>query len=531
MGRGREIPLDQALSGSVDATLTVRGPLRAPSIAGTAAVTDAALTGRPLGDGYVAARGRLDQIHFEGTLGSSLSFKSSISRRGRAITAVGAADVRALALGPWLPPPFEGLDVLASGHVDATLSTLAPAVVRGTLRAEGPGARFTLDGELRGTATSGRVRGHVELEPLRPVWARWLSSADGIIDLDLTGRTDLSHPMEGKMSGSIRAVRALVLRLRAFTLSLGVAEGGRIDVDGKRVSTPGLLLTADGVRLQVRGEATLDAAAPQRSRLDLEAKGQLEAAVLARALRLPALASASGTIALDARASGEAAAPSASGRAQLQGLTLVPSGKGLPTLRLDGVVEADDHALRTRGLAVRASEIGALTVGSPEAPATVELASWSPFAPGRLDVPVSARGLHIGNPKASLEIGRLDLNVRARGDARSTVTVGGDVGIADARFDSSRGAPSKPGRPRAWYAGLPPHLALDLALHGPDDAVTVAVPGPDVRVGFACRVRATATAGSIDGQLRGGTVYSRAALALYDWFTPRDIRRCRIFKE
>jgi hypothetical protein len=57
------------------------------------------------------------------------------------------------------------------------------------------------------------------------------------------------------------------------------------------------------------------------------------------------------------------------------------------------------------------------------------------------------------------------------------------------------------------------------------------VPGPDVRVGFACRVRATSRGGSIDGQLRGSTLYSRAALALYDWFTPMDVRRCRVLKE
>jgi hypothetical protein len=534
LGQGREVPLDEALGGRVDATLSVRGPVRDPSFAGTAVVRRAALTGRPLGDGHVTARGRLNTISFEGTLGPSLSFESTITRRRRAIVAEGVADVRALALGPWLPPPFDGLDVLGSGHVEATLSTLAPPVVRGALSAEGPGARFTLDGELRGQATSGRVRGHVELAPLRHLWARWFSSADGIIELDLTGRTDLSHPMEGKMSGSISAARALALRPRGLgqaSLTLGVAQGARIDLDGKRVSTPGLLLTADGVRLQLRGGATLDAAAPERSLLALEARGHLDAAVLARGLRLPALSSASGTIALDARATGEAAAPRASGQARLEGLTLVPASKGVPTLRLDGVVEADEHTLRTRGLVVRASELGALTVGAANAPASVEIGSWSPFVAGRLDVPVSARGLHVGDARASLEIGRLDLAVRATGDARGTVTVAGDVTIDDARFDSGRGAPSKPGRPRAWYEGLPPHLALDLTLRGPDDAVTVAVPGPDVRVGFACRVRATSRGGTIDGQLRGGTTYSRAALALYDWFTPRDVRRCRIFKE
>jgi len=78
---------------------------------------------------------------------------------------------------------------------------------------------------------------------------------------------------------------------------------------------------------------------------------------------------------------------------------------------------------------------------------------------------------------------------------------------------------------------LPPRLTLDLTLHGPDDALVVAVPGPDVKLGFRCHVRATASGATLSGRLHGSTAYSRLALTVYDWLEPQDVRQCRVFKE
>jgi hypothetical protein len=71
---------------------------------------------------------------------------------------------------------------------------------------------------------------------------------------------------------------------------------------------------------------------------------------------------------------------------------------------------------------------------------------------------------------------------------------------------------------------------VDLTLHGPGDAITVAVPFlPDVTLGFRCHLLATSRGATLSGRLAGSGVYSRVALALYDWTRPQDIRACQLF--
>src|SRR6185503_20122999 len=108
--------------------------------------------------------------------------------------------------------------------------------------------------------------------------------------------------------------------------------------------------------------------------------------------------------------------------------------------------------------AVRTGGAGTVTVGASDRPAIVEIVSWSPLALGQVDVPVAGRGLHVGDARTSLEIGRLDLALRVSGAPAQALVVAGDVGVANARLESGRGAPSKPGPPRPWYESLPPHL-------------------------------------------------------------------------
>ena len=52
----------------------------------------------------------------------------------------------------------------------------------------------------------------------------------------------------------------------------------------------------------------------------------------------------------------------------------------------------------------------------------------------------------------------------------------------------------------------------------------------NVSVGFACHVSASRKGATLSGRLRGSGVYSRMALALYDWFKPQDVRECQAFR-
>jgi hypothetical protein len=213
------------------------------------------------------------------------------------------------------------------------------------------------------------------------------------------------------------------------------------------------------------------------------------------------------------------------------GVALRPAASGWPALQLDGTIEASGHTVSTRGLRVQTPPVGELAIGAPASPASVEIVSFEPARLGRIDVPVSARGLRIGDASTPLEIGALDLGLRLTGDERA-LKLGGDVTVARARFDPKRGKPSAPGPSKPWYESLPPHLWLDLNIRGADDAFSVAVPVlPDVSVGFACHVSASKQGATMSGRLRGSTVYSRMALAIYDWFKPQDVRACRVLKE
>ena len=108
----------------------------------------------------------------------------------------------------------------------------------------------------------------------------------------------------------------------------------------------------------------------------------------------------------------------------------------------------------------------------------------------------------------------------------------GDVGVGKARFDAGRGKAGPSGPSKQWYENLPPHLTLDLTLHGKDGAFSVDVPyAPDISLGFSCHVNASARGAKLSGRLHGSTVYSRMAIALYDWIKPQDVRACRVLKE
>ena len=142
------------------------------------------------------------------------------------------------------------------------------------------------------------------------------------------------------------------------------------------------------------------------------------------------------------------------------------------------------------------------------------------------------RGTAVGGPASPLEIPDLDADARLTGDARGDLRLAGEVAVAGGSYDASRGGRSKAPKARAsgpWYHLLPPRLTLELLLHGPRKAMRVAVPVlPDVTGDFQCHLVATNRGASLGGRLRGDGAYARAAVAIYDWFTPGDLRRCQI---
>jgi len=376
-----------------------------------------------------------------------------------------------------------------------------------------------------GAAVTGEAHGTLALDGLRPLWEQRLAEADGALDVAF------SSTARAPLTGAVTVARALRVRPRGWPLALDVAPGGRVVVDGARLRTAGLDLSTDGARARVSGEARVDTEDLARSRVDLTATGRLDAAAAARRLRLPALASAAGAVAVAARITGEARAPVATGEARFEALEITPVGWS--PLRATGAVEANARGLSTRALRVETVGAGALTLGGDGAPAFVDVTSWSPLQLGRVDVPIDGRGLHVGSAASDLEVGALDLRLRLTGDGARGLLLAGEIGVARARYDP-KPAKGKPAS-RAWYAGLPPHLTIDLTLRGPPGAVVVGVRHvPDVSVGFDCRVRANARAGSMSGGLRGSGAYSRVALSLYHLFVEHgsvDVRGCHPFKE
>jgi hypothetical protein len=170
-------------------------------------------------------------------------------------------------------------------------------------------------------------------------------------------------------------------------------------------------------------------------------------------------------------------------------------------------------------------------VGSPATPASAQVTTAFPLRLDRVDVPVVARGLRVGDSKSSFAIGALDLDLRLAGALERTLTLSGDVVVSDAHFDpfADKKTKKSTGPARPWFESLPPWLTLDLTVRGPPHALTVDVPVLwDVGVGMRCHVKGNRRGGTISGQVRGSGPYSGLMLAL---FGPKGARECRLLKE
>jgi len=530
------------LAGTLGADLALSGALAQPTLEGRIDVRRLAVDRRPLGDAAINLRMGAERGVADLTLEPGVVLHATVRRRPK-LAVDSKLTLTDRALGPWLPPPLAGAPIAASGAATIAYTDGAPLTVDGSFQLKGPGLDgVTLDGHARGGDARGHLSGQIDLAAWPALWSRYFQRVAGTAAVDLTVVPAVGRP---RVSGRLRIARDFVLRTPRWPAPITLPAGGAFDFDGAALSSPGLSIDTPGLHGKVAGRATLDPGGVGRSKLAgpvalaLTLSAELDAARFP--IRLPGHASLSGRLVVDAKVTGtlggatdDASGPRIDGQARFEELVLRPPA-GFPALRARGVIEAHGATLRTSGLVVDVAGVGAIDVGRPSAPAQAELASLSPLRIGRVDVPFSGQHLVVGGPTSALEIPDLDADVRLTGDARGELKLSGEIAVAGGSYDSSRGRAThaaKPTKTRAtggWYRILPPHLTLDLLLHGPRKAVRVAVPVlPDVNLDFQCHLVATNRGATLGGRLRGDGLYARAAVAIYDWLTPGDLRRCQI---
>jgi hypothetical protein len=529
------------LTGTLAAELTLGGTLARPNAEGKIDVRALAMGRRPVGDVETSLRVGTERGEVDATVDPGITVQARVRRRPNP-SLEATVTIRDRALGPWLPAPFAGAPLALSGDVKVGYRAADGLSGDGTLTLSGPGLTgVALTAEAHGVDARARLKGEVDIARWPQLWSRVFKSAQGALAFDLTLAPDLADlravSVRPHVSGNLQIARALAFRTPRWPAPIGIEPGGQITLDGNAVTVSGLTLVTPGLRAGLGGRALVDLEDLEQTRLALTMGAELDAAAFP--VRLPAGVVARGKAAIDAQVSGTLGAtpgPRVDGKARLDGLTvqLAPS---TPAARASGVVEAHGDTLRTDTLRVDLAGVGAVTIGRPGAPASAVLASLSPFRLGAVDVPFEGQDLRIGDPSSKLYLPDLDANLRLSGDGRSELRIDGQVAVAGGSYDSSRGGKKQPaaaGKPRAsgaWYRALPPHLTLDLDLRGTNKGMRVAVPVlPDVTVDFQCHLLATNRGAKWSGHLRGDGAYARAAVAVADWFSDNDLRKCQLTK-
>jgi hypothetical protein len=518
------------LGGGLGADLTIGGTAGRPAVKGQLTVGALAVAHRPLGDLRAELRLAGEAGEVTASIDPSISLHARVRRRN-ALSVDAEIEAQDYRLGPWLPPRLAAVPLRASGRVKLAYRAGEPLKADADAALAGPGLTgVRLDARVRGADGSGHLAGAVDVARWPQLWPRQVKSASGVLDLDVAIQDAFVRP---RGVGSLRVSRELVVRTTAWPAPLTLGAGGRFDLDGTSVKAIDVALATTGVTARLGGGATLDFDELDRTALALQLQADVDATRFP--VRLPGSATVAGRLAMTAQVGGTLAGvpgPRVDGRLQLNDLT-VQLAPNTPAAHGRGVVEAHGDQVRTSGVDVRLDGIGLVRIGDPAHPASARIASLSPFRIGAVDVPFTGTDLTLGSPSSELYVPDLDADLRLFGDARGELTLGGTVAVAGGVLDRSKRAPSVPrAKPRAggaWWRSLPPHLKLDLELRGTNRGMRVAVPVlPDVTVDFRCRLQATNHGATWSGRLRGDGAWARAAVTVFDWFRPEDLRRCQL---
>jgi autotransporter translocation and assembly factor TamB len=295
---------------------------------------------------------------------------------------------------------------------------------------------------------------------------------------------------------------------------------------GREVRAERLSISTSGAEAEIDGTLRLDEHDARASAID----GRLRAVVKGKDLSpwLRGKATASGRLLLDGHLGGSLRRPMVQAEAWLQAFTVAWPGSPVGTVRLDGILDLDHRTVLLRPLLAKLGSGGWLRIDGGQGPGRIEIAGLSPLRLGAMDLAVRGSGMATLRPIAGVLLSGLDLDLRLAGSAWGPVGLTGEVRLARGWYRVSR---RKTAPPAAWQPSALPafrdRLWLDVRLLGPDGALRVTVPPlPEVSIGFRCRASGRAAAPRITGELRGAGLYSRAVLALADWFSSRRLRQC-----
>ena len=434
-----------------------------------------------------------------------------------------------------------------AGAPGATLRGALRGRLDGALVLQGTLAHPAIDGELTSSKTrlagrvigDGRLRIHMLADRL---------AFDGSLGPSIAFDGSLSRGAGRAKSSGTATVRLRNLRLRPWMpapwASLNVSASGEVTASVAEAGSPvvrgAVRLDSSGGTLQVDGRVSAGAdlkseeGATKDATLDLAMTGQLDAAALADPLRR--VGRPSGRVDVAAKISGSVADPTVEGAVRVDA-KIRPVRSSLPELRVTGTVEARGETVSTRELHIDVAQLGTFTIGRADHPASLQVGPlWRPSL-WQIDLPLSAHHLTFKQPTSAISIDGLDLDLRLLGQIGGDLFLGGEVDLAHAAYNLS-GPEMKPepkpkpaSRPsrRPWYESLPPRLTLDLTLRAPRHAMTVEIPViPDVTVDLECHLFATSRGATLSGHLHGDAAFSRAAIAVYDWLKPEDIRACQL---
>jgi hypothetical protein len=561
------LPGSGVWSGALDGSVTAKGPIKLPVIAGELDFHDVVAAGVPVGNGQLTMASHGRELGLAARFGSHVTAQGTMRLVPRTV-ARATAILTTLPLDPVLARVSPQAKGTVTGELDLALDERklsgearltevrlgwGRAVVanRDVLRVrggpgdvtvdpcrfEGSGLELSVGGRLQGESLQGAAQGDADLATLLallPPLPVPVTHAAGKLAFDARASgpvraptLDIQASVREPLTGVVTPARNLELPV---TVSSGEIAWHGPPGEPPRVRVERLALSTPGARAELAGEAAVDLHEPEASPGSWRASVDVDAAALAR-LVPKQLSHAEGRLTVAARLEGAPRSGRWEGTVDSSPVVLVPLGAEAPlsfTPLHAGF--ASDGPVRIDPLELTLGDAGRIAFGAPEQPALLEIRTLDPLEVGRLEVGLRGSGITLPQPVEGVRIAGADFDLHLVGpSADGHFVLRGLVNVPQAKYvgkpKEEKEKAKAPSKGSAALSRFTKRLWLDLHVRVPDFAVSA--PGPDLAVAVDCRVQGPVSSPTTSGSVHGLTFYSRTALFMADLFRGSHLRDCR----